>query len=260
MSADNILYNHPFPAEIYDAEYQKLEDLPFWSDLAAVAGDPTLELACGTGRLVLPLARTGHDITGIDLSPHMLGIARRKLAQEQPEVQARVRLLDGDMRDFSLDKQFRLIFIAFRSFQILPSPESQRQCLENCCRHLAPGGLLAFNVFSPRLDLMSKPEGADFDHGSFTLADRTVVKETAHAVYDNVQQLLLANLRYECTTPDGGVICHEFSLQMRYLYRFELEWMLEACGFEVEAIYGNYDRSPYQAGSPEIIAVARRKA
>jgi SAM-dependent methyltransferase len=251
------LYEDEWSAEIYDYEVQSLGDLPFWQSLAESAGGPMLELACGTGRLVLPLARAGFTVTGLDASPFMLAVAERKLAQEAEEVRARCRLVQGSMAGFPLGEQFDLIYIPARGFQFLLTREDQRSCLECCARHLRPEGRLAIDVFNPRLDLLTSPEGHRVGPTEFEGPDGVTVTHRAHSEYDRANQTVSGLQRYEYDSDQGHVV-REYSLTLHYLFRFEMEWMLEACGFEVEALYGSFDRSEFTADSPEMVFVGRR--
>ena len=106
-------------ASHYDTGYcskQDLVDVPFYLDLARKSGGPVLEIACGTGRVLLPIARQGIEIEGVDNSESMLRILRRNLAREPREVRERVTIHEGDMRDFRLEKKFQLVTI-FRPLQ-----------------------------------------------------------------------------------------------------------------------------------------------
>ena len=129
-----------FTAEFYDhvAPYRERADVAFFVEMAQAAGGPVLEIGCGTGRVLIPTARAGIEIVGLDLSPSMLAVCRSNLAQESAETQARVRLVEGDMRDFDLGQQFALVTLPFRPFQHLTSVEDQIACLTTIHRHLAP--------------------------------------------------------------------------------------------------------------------------
>ena len=112
-------YESAFVAEYYDATsvVRERPDLDFYLGCANRYGDPLLELGCGTGRVLLPLAEAGNRVCGLDLSPHMLARCREKLARAPAAVQQRVRLLPGDMTAFHLGEKFALIIIPFRPFQ-----------------------------------------------------------------------------------------------------------------------------------------------
>jgi len=259
MKPDSDLYGDPWIAELYDLAYTSEgdRDAAFWLALAKDSDGPVLELACGTGRVVLPLARAGFGITGLDISPHMLAVAGRQLGREEAGVRARVHLVEGDMSHFTLGEQFGLILIPYRSFQALLERADQKACLACCASHLRPGGRLAIDVFHPRLSLLATPGGIDVTAREYEGPDGVAVREMGHSDYDIADQRLVWRARYECTTPNGLVTTREFATPLRYFFRFEMEWMLEACGFEVEALHGNFDRSPFTAESPEMIFVAR---
>ena len=261
MRADLNRYEDAWTAEIYDYEVSgssRTADLAFWLALAEETGGPVLELACGTARVTIPLARAGHEITGLDMSPNMLAVARRKLEQEPADVRARIHLGEGDMRDFSLDERFRLIIIPFSAFQVLLEREDQRRCLECCARHLEPDGRLGIDVFHPKLSRLTAEGRVEEGPDEFSGPEGVSVRWSAHTDYDIANQRLRSRCRYERTASGGETTVSEHILELRYLFRFEMEWMLEACGFEVEALYGDFDRSPFAANSQEMVFVARR--
>jgi SAM-dependent methyltransferase len=252
------LYGDQWSADIYDHEVQSLGDLPFWQSLAESAGGPALELACGTGRLLLPLARAGLTVTGLDASRFMLAVARRKLAQEDHQVRARCRLVEGNMSGFTFEENFGLIYIPARSFQILLSRDEQRSCLDRCAQHLRPDGQLALTVFNPRLDFLISPEGHHDGPNEFVGPDGMSVVHEAHSQYDRASQALAADWWYVVRDEQGAVTRRDYRLELHYFFRFEMEWMLEACGFEIEALYGDFERNEFAADSPEMIFVGRK--
>src|SRR5438874_13780015 len=113
-------------ARYYDLEHEDYQDdLPMYAGFAAATGGkPVLELACGTGRCQLPLAGAGHLVTGLDISPAMLHLARQKV--DAAGLADRVRLVQGDMREFDLGHRFGLAFIALNSLMHLETREEQR--------------------------------------------------------------------------------------------------------------------------------------
>jgi len=257
MSSELSRYQDPWAAEHYDAQIAWPDpDLPLYREMAAESPGRVLELACGTGRVTLPLARQGATVTGIDISPHMLAVARRKLAAEPAEVRARVTLVEGDMSKFALPHACGLILIPFRSFQALLVRADQRGCLECCAKHLLPGGRLAINVFHPWLSKLVALKSAE-PH-EYIGPSGEEVKAVSRVRFDFAEQTLTSHITYQITSTAGETRSHEHVLRLRYFFRFEMEWMLEACSFEVEALYGNFDRTPFTADSPEMIFVARK--
>ena len=250
---DSAGYEREFVADFYDQVelYQRRPDVGFYTALATEHGGPVLELGCGTGRVLLPTARAGVEITGLDLSSGMLSACRSKLAEEAPDVQSRVRLTHGDMRSFGLGRRFGLVTIPFRPFQHLLTVEEQMACLACAHRHLAPGGVLALDA---KYLQESEPES------TFVMPDgRSVVRTDRNASVDLVNQVIYVELIYYVTHPDGRQERLVHAFPMRYFFRYELEHLLVRAGFRVEAVYGDFDRSPVGAeAAGELVFVARR--
>ena len=122
-------------------------ELTFYRTLAESQRGAVLELACGTGQLIVPIASMGQLTTGLDLSSAMLAAARRRAA----DAGARVELVEGDMRNFDLGQRFSLIFVARNSLLHLSEPDEFAALLVAVHRHLAPGGIFAFDIFNPNL-------------------------------------------------------------------------------------------------------------
>ena len=259
MNADLNRYEDPWTAEVYDYQTQgRGNDVPFWLSLAEEAKGEVLEIACGTGRVLLPLARAGLSVTGMDISDGMLAIARRKLAAEPAEVSARASLVQGNMTDFDLGRRFNLVIIPFSAFQVLLTRADQRACLERCRAHLDPAGRLAIDVFNPKLARLTSPTPVPEGPREFAGPESETVLWSGETEYDLAAQTLQSHWRYERTSTGGETTVSEHLLALHYFFRFEMEWMLEACGFEIEALYGDFERTPFTADSPEIIVVARR--
>jgi len=118
-------------ARFYDYEQAGfVKDIPFYVEYAKNCGGDVLELACGTGRVLIPIAREGVKITGLDISKEMLDIARKKIERLDKRVKGNIEITQGDMRKFELKRKFSMIYIAFRSFQSLLTKQDQGACLE----------------------------------------------------------------------------------------------------------------------------------
>jgi SAM-dependent methyltransferase len=254
----------PFIPEFYDyvVPYAARADVGFYVNAARESGGPVLELGCGTGRILIPTARAGVDIAGLDASQYMLEECRRRLGAEPPEVRERASLHRADMRDFDLGRAFALATIPFRPFQHLLAVEEQLACLGTIHRHLAPGGRLVLDIFNPSIHNLAKTaDGAEADEEPpFTLPDgRSVVRR--HRVFERnlLTQTVVGEIVYYVTHRDGREERLVQPLRMRYLFRFEAEHLLVRAGFTVEQVYSDFERTPYGAGrAGEIILVARR--
>jgi SAM-dependent methyltransferase len=251
-------------AEMYDyvVPYRERQDAAFFVEAGKQSGGPALEIGCGTGRVLIPTARAGIEITGLDLSPHMLAVCRERLAAEPAEVRARVRLAEADMRSFDLGRTFGLVTLPFRPFQHLLTVEDQLACLGCIHRHLAPGGRLVLDVFNPSLDGLTRRNlGEEMSpEPEFSMPDgRRVLRKHKMVSRDPFLQVIQAELIYYVSHPDGRQERLVHHLTMRYFFRFELEHLLARAGFEVEALYADYDKSPFGSKDPGELIFAARK-
>ena len=251
-------------AEFYDyvVPYQARQDAAFFVEAAQASGGPVLEVGCGTGRVLIPTARAGSAVYGLDLSPYMLAVCERRLAQEPIEVQQRVQLDQADMRDFDLGQTFKLITIPFRPFQHLIEAEDQIACLRCIQRHLADDGRFILDLFNPSLPIMAREVTGEEqgDEPEFTMPDgRRVLRRNRIVARDVFKQYQAVELIYHITHPDGRTERLVHAFPMRYFFRYEIEHLLVRCGFAVEALYADYDKSPYGSKYPgELIFVARK--
>ncbi len=240
-------------AQHYDGTYEQLRDpsgdAGFYARLAGQTGGPVLELGCGTGRVLLPIARTGVRCVGLDASPAMLDVLRAK------ELPANLELVEGTLETFEVPGRFALIFSAFRVFQHLATVEQQLACLERVKRHLSPGGCFAFDVFDPdlaRMAVVSEPERHD---ATFSDAGDEV-RRYASVERDRPSQVMAVTFRYERRR--GGQVVDEASttVSMRWFHRYELEHLLARAGFAVETMHGDFAGAPVGTGG-NLVVVAR---
>jgi len=240
-------------ASFYDLLYNPTDDLEYYSRLARRAHGPILELACGTGRITIPLARAGHEITGLDISKKMLDRARSKLKQEPAEVRRLVKLIEGDMRTFNLDRKFNLCLIPFFSFQHLLSERDQLQTLSQIRKHLLPGGRFAFNVFNPDL---TRAEGLQRLDKVLESRGHIAMRYSVQW-FDRANQITYGWLIYEFVGRDGLVRRKVSPFKLKYCFQTDAKRLLKKAGFKLEALYGNYDRTKFSSKSPMMIFVSR---
>jgi SAM-dependent methyltransferase len=255
---------YPFVAEFYDyvVPYRDRQDVGFFVELARQSEGPVLEIGCGTGRVLIPTARAGIEIVGLDSAPSMLAVCREKLARESGEVQAKVLLVEGDMRDFGLGREFRLVTIPFRPFQHLISVEDQLACLRTIGRHLVAGGRLVLDLFNPSLPHLADDRFLeDWNREPpFAMPDGRKVLRRHHILSrDFFRQTQDVELIHRVTYPDGREERLVSRYTMRYLFRYEAEHLLARSGYEVENVYADFDKSPIGPKYPgELIFVARK--
>lgn len=246
-------------APFFDAEYADyLEDLPALQAYAQRTDGPLLELGCGTGRLVVPLAQAGYRITGVDLSPAMLSIARAKVAAAN--LTDRVTLIQGDYATADLGGPFRFAFCVMNTFLHLLTIEDQVQALRHWRRHLAPHGLLLLDVFHPDHRQLAELDGRlVWDKTWRDPASGGTVTKFVACTDDPARQTLHVTMIYDEVAADGALRRTVGAYDIRYLGRYEAELLLERAGFALEAVYGAWDLSPFEGNCDRLILAARRR-
>jgi SAM-dependent methyltransferase len=245
-------------ARYYDAAYLVLRrgsgDIEFYRSLAREAGGSVLELGCGSGRVLLPIARDGFASTGLDASSDML----ERLRRNGPP--ARLRIVQGRMESFDFgSERFALIYSAFRAFQHLLMVDDQLACLAAVRRHLAPGGLFAFDVFAPLLQRIAVREEPEAEDARFEINGEEIIRYSS-VLRDPATQVMDVTFRYE-RRRGGSVLGNDLvRTRMRYFFRYELEHLLARAGFAKISVFGGFDRRPYDYVSGETVIVASADA
>lgn len=241
--------------------YATRPDVAFYVEEAAQAQGRVLELGCGTGRILLPLARAGSTVVGLDNSRQMLARCRAKLAAEPAPVRARVELHDQDARDFDLGTQFSLVIAPFRILQHLTTIDDQLRFLAAVARHLAPdgGGRFAFDVFNPNFARLAGADGREAEDTPWQeLPDGRAFRRTARMArvrwVDQVSENEL--IYYVSATPGASGVRFVQAFDMRWYLPAELQHLLARAGFRTRAVYGDFARAPLADGSPEQVVCA----
>ncbi len=240
----------------YDLENADFtEDLDFWLGLAEDHGDPVLELGCGSGRVLLHLARRGHAVTGIDNSPEMLALleAKLKLASAKHLTTPPAYLL-ASLDDFQTPTRFKLAIMPFNTFMHLLTLEAQLAALANIRRHLAPGAALALDMPNPADAYAAQEQGVTLER-TFMDVERTVQQFSSVAL-DRAAQLAHITWFYDAVSADGSVQRTVIPLALRYTFQYEMRLLLDRCSFSLTHLYGDYDCSPFADGAPRMLVVA----
>ena len=238
-------------SDLYDLEYAHDYDLPLWLSLAEREPGPVVEWGAGTGRIAVPLATAGHDVTAVEISEEMVERGREKAGNAEWIV--------GDMRSVNPGRRYGLAVCAFNSFLCLKSIDDALAFLRNARTHLVPDGLLGIEVsaFSPE-ELASDPElRHDFTRA---LPDGRLDRFSV-STYDASTQLMRMRLFYE--TYDGSSSLEPrraHDLTIRITTRDELLLMLKLANFEVDAVYGDLEGGPFTSASDHLIVLARKWA
>jgi len=237
----------------YDLDHAGLkpEDCPFYLAEAEKARGPVLELACGTGRLTIPLAKAGIDIPGVDVAGPMLVLARVKAA----EAGVKIKFVRADMRKLRLNRRFRLIFIAFNSMQHLHDRVSLEKFFAGVKRHLAPGGRFIFDVFNPdpRYLVRDTEELLPVGHYKDPRTGAYILVNERYS-YDRASQTSRITWFYRT----GRRLTAARRLNMRCFYPAELDALLHYNGLRIIEKYGNFSRRPFASGLQKQILVCRK--
>jgi SAM-dependent methyltransferase len=227
--------------DVWAADYDfwaadMIEDVPFYVDLAREAAEPIVELGVGTGRVAIAVAEeTGKRVIGIDRSPAMLAVGRER-AGDLP-----IDFREGDFRDFRLEEPVELVTCPFRALMHTPTWGDKRRVFESVAAALKPGGRFAWNAFVFSPFIAAELHGQKQDRGT--------------DLWELVRQVPADNRidleRGRGERSDGMV-------QLWWATKSEWEGLLDVAGLEVEALYGWFDRRPFDDESQEFVYVARK--
>jgi ubiquinone/menaquinone biosynthesis C-methylase UbiE len=227
-------------APIYDEWAAHVtEDVPFYVELAREADGPLVELAVGSGRVAIPVAReTGRPVIGIDSSPAMLAQARERAAAAGVELDLR----EGDVGELALEEPAGLVYCPFRALLHLQGWRNKRQVFERVAASLLPGGRFAWNAFVFNHHVAASNDGFASRHGRLW-------EYTEHTP---------ADARIDATAFAGQPGVEPRTVSLWWCTRSEWEGLVDVAGLEVEALYGWFDRRPFDDRSEEFVFVARK--
>ena len=226
MSAPSRYFVTP---EVYDLMYAGfVTDVGVIVDEARAADGPVLEVACGSGRLLVPLLEAGVDADGLDYDPPMLDALRAKLALRG----LRTGLHEADMREFTLPRKYALVVIGFNSFLHNLTQEDQIRTLRRCREHLAPGGHLALMIFHPSAQKLLSFDGSPAVSIEVALDDGNRIRVIDSVTADRVAQINDVRRRYERIDPDDRIVeTRDMAFELRYVYTPEMALLLRLAGF-----------------------------
>jgi len=243
-----------------------LHDVPHYVGLAKELADlrcrspKLLELACGTGRLSIPLAREGFTVTGLDASATMLTGLARRLERESPDVAARVTAAQGDLLQLDMPvRDHDMVIMGFNLLMLLADFEAQIIALEKVRDHLAPGGILALDVVNPLVMPLGATQAPEVSYSRVNRRTGNLYTKFALVGTLDERQVQRNYGWYDEVVPGGAVRRTHYHFDWRPIFRFELELMLRQTGFDLVRVDGDFQGSPFDAGSAKIVVVARRR-
>lgn len=239
-----------FDGKHYDAWTERDVDIPFYKEQVKKYGDPVLELGCGTGRITIPIADEGHGITGLDISKKQLEIGKKKAEENRSHID----WIEGDMRNFYLDKNFKLIFIPFNTIHHILTVEDMEKVLKNVRNHLKPDGRFIVEFFNPDLNILNRDPTEEHDVIEYEYPEGNgEVKITESTDYEKARQLMHLTWYYHLEEQKK-----ERGWTVRVWFPKEVDAIMKYNGFKIEHKFGDFDESPMTNNSAQQILVCKK--
>lgn len=225
-----------------------VNDIPFYLRKARQYSEPVLELACGTGRITIPIAEQGIDMTGLDISEPMISYAKKKAKEKGVTVE----WVKADCRNFKLDRKFNIIFFPFNSIAHLHDLESIKSCFSCVKMHLKDEGRFIIDIFNPRLDILTRDSSMRYPVAEYPDPNgKGTVVITENNLYDTATQINRIKWYYKIGSEPEVVK----ELNMRIFYPQEIDALLHYNGFKIEDKFGDYDEKPFTSTSTKQVIV-----
>jgi SAM-dependent methyltransferase len=249
---------YEYLARYYDQIHSSLTaDLPFILKLAQENGGPILDLGCGTGRLLFPLAQAGFPVVGVDNSPLMLAVANKRLAAQPEEVRALVTLWKKDMRSLVQDQTETKFTLALFSFNTLLHMREGEilGLLKRIAGLLNSGGKIFIDLENPFLlaEIVDQNE-AVFETSFMDAVTSKRVEQWSQSSLDSNTQTLTVTWQFRTQEKEPGTTIVE--IVYHYLYPHQIALLLQLAGFRLLQISGNYEGEPFQEDSERLLLLA----
>ncbi|MBY8985617.1 MAG: class I SAM-dependent methyltransferase [Candidatus Lokiarchaeota archaeon] len=227
------------------------ESVPFYVKHAKKYGGPILELACGTGRITIPITKEGLSIVGLDYSVKMLEQAKRNSSENNVEIE----WIEADMTNFNLSRKFSVIIIPAAAMNWVLEDEDIEKCLTCIKDHLNQDGRLIFNVFNPNLDILMRDPSKKYDIDKYPDPDgKGTVVVTVSNYYDKATQI--NNVSSYSSIKNKEIVK---KLKLRMFFPQELDALLYYNGFIIDHKYGTFDEEPFNSDSNWQIVICHKK-
>jgi SAM-dependent methyltransferase len=239
--------------EKYDLQYEGyMKDFPLIYGWANKLDGLIVDLACGTGRMTIPLAEKGFDLIGIDLNKGMIERAKNKSRTKGLNIQWCLQ----DCTQFDLPIKSNFIYMTGNSFQHFLTNESQDQLLQSVCGHLNEKGVF---IFGARFPLIQELSDESVHERSYIDEHNRKVNEVSIETYDSIKQILRCLSKRTINLENGDQIVEEDSISLRYVYPQEMGRLLKQNGFEIIEVYGSWCKDYLQDDSTEMIYICQKK-
>ncbi len=241
--------------EFYDY-FANNSDIPFYTEHAKREGSPVLDLAAGTGRVSIALARAGSTVVAIEQSPAMIRVFEKKLKQESPDVQNRITIIQGNMTNVSLEQKFSLVIIP-NSFGHAYATEEQLCLLKSVHTHLKDDGLFILDLFQGGV----QPERASFGERPVKIDEEHTVSRSGTMRSDYAKQMLYLDLTFTVREIETGNIVEEIHEEstVALIFNREADLLVRMSDFAVEQEFGEFDERPFTPNCGRRIMMLRKR-
>ena len=254
MSDDYVsFYSDAQRYDLVMGAYASADQLKFYSRQVARYGEPVLELACGSGRLTIPLAKEGANITGIDISEEMLHLAKQKASAAG----VNVRYIQGDMRSFDLGEKFKFIFIPAQSLSHLHTRKEIEDCFSCVRQHLIDEGRFLIEIFNSSVRMLARESGRRYTVGQYNDPkedSQVFVTEEVH--YDSALQVNHIQWFFRNEGSNNEVT---LSFEMRQFFPQEIDALLWYNDFLIEHKYGGYNEEEFSSDAGKQLIICHPK-
>jgi SAM-dependent methyltransferase len=250
---ENLEAGYEGVGEFYDL-FADNTDIPFFLEFARKMGSPVLDLAAGTGRVTFALAQEGFEVVALEQSPSMIAEARKKLESSPEEVSSRITLVEGSMKEFSLDQKFPLVIVP-NSFVHLLTTQDQLSTIRCVKEHLTDDGLFILDLYPGE----HQYERATFEDGPANLPDGRTVTRSGAIQSDYANRLMRVELTYKVRGPDGQVI-EEIDVVSgaTLIFKNEIDNLIRMSGMHIEKEFGDFEKNLYTSESGRRIFILRK--
>jgi SAM-dependent methyltransferase len=244
-------------AELYDLEHDQFEDdIELLQDVAEESSGPILEMGCGSGRVLVPLAESGHRLVGIDQSGPMLERAGQRATRAGVSSSISLQTLDLSQPAKAKGGPFGLVLYTLNALMHLPTQQAQITSLASAHDALASDGTLFLDLMNPAPDYLHRLEASTLLEWSGNGPDGTTVDKWAHRSIDPIEQVIDTTIWYDLFESNGEFRRFRTSFTLRYLHLSEIMLMLESIGFSSIQTFGSYQLDPLDGASERMIITA----
>ena len=240
-------YQNPQLYDLFEGAIATGDFLNFYVRQIERCGEPVLELACGSGRLTIPLTEKGFEIKGLDISDKMLTLRQRR----KPETRnLKLDAVKGDMTDFDLGKKFNLIFIPAQSLTHLDTLEQIEKCFACVKEHLTDDGRFLIELFNPSLEILLEKPDKIYPHGS-----SGNISFGSKSFYDSATQIKHIELIFHEDNDRPDTV---LTFKMRQFFPQEIDALLKYNGFRIEYKFGNHREEKFDSNSPKQLIICQK--